>query len=49
MTKGLLTTAVGSYPKPDYITKARSQFARGELAQEELEMYLEYHYLSNKY
>ena len=37
MTKGLLTTAVGSYPKPDYITRARTQFARGELAQEELE------------
>ena len=28
MTKGLLTTAVGSYPKPDYITRARAQFSR---------------------
>ena len=37
MTKGLLTTAVGSYPKPDYVTRARNQVARGELSQEELE------------
>jgi 5-methyltetrahydropteroyltriglutamate--homocysteine methyltransferase len=37
MTKGLLTTAVGSYPKPDYIIRARNQVARGELAPEELE------------
>ena len=37
MTKGLLTTAVGSYPKPDYITQARNQVARGDMAPEELE------------
>ncbi|HEU4480439.1 MAG TPA: methionine synthase, partial [Actinomycetota bacterium] len=28
---GLWTTSVGSLPKPDYITKARSRFARGDL------------------
>lgn len=28
---GLWTTSVGSFPKPDYITKARSQFTRGEI------------------
>ena len=37
MTKGLLTTAVGSYPKPDYITRARNQFARGDIGAQELE------------
>ena len=31
MTRGLLTTAVGSYPKPDYITRARTQVARGKM------------------
>ena len=36
MTKGLLTTAVGSYPKPAYITRARSKVARGEMTREEL-------------
>lgn len=36
MTRGLLTTAVGSYPKPDYITKARTKVARGEMTKEEL-------------
>ena len=36
MTKGLLTTAVGSYPKPVYITRARSKAARGEMTREEL-------------
>jgi 5-methyltetrahydropteroyltriglutamate--homocysteine methyltransferase len=38
--KGLWTTSVGSMPKPDYILKARSQFARKEIdraALEELE------------
>ncbi|MEE8137798.1 MAG: methionine synthase, partial [Thermoanaerobaculia bacterium] len=34
---GLTTTAVGSYPKPDYLTRARSQFSRGNLSREELE------------
>ncbi len=37
MSKGLLPTAVGSYPKPDYITRARNQVARKDLAQEELD------------
>ena len=37
MTNGLLTTAVGSYPKPDYITKARSRVARDGMSREELE------------
>lgn len=36
MTDTLLTTAVGSYPKPDYITSARSKVARGEMGKEEL-------------
>ena len=36
MTTGLLTTAVGSYPKPDYIIKARSQVARDKLGRDEL-------------
>lgn len=34
--KGLLTTAVGSYPKPPYLLKARSQFAKKELTKEQL-------------
>ncbi len=33
---GLWTTSVGSMPKPDYIIKARSQFARGEITRDEL-------------
>ena len=33
---GLWTTSVGSFPKPDYILKARSQFARKEIDREEL-------------
>lgn len=32
----LETTAVGSYPKPDYLVKARNRFARGEITYEEL-------------
>ena len=28
---GLWTTSVGSFPKPDYLTKARSRFARKEI------------------
>ena len=36
MSRGLLTTAVGSYPKPDYITRARSQVARGAMDPTEL-------------
>lgn len=33
---GLWTTSVGSMPKPDYIIKARGQFARGEIDKAEL-------------
>lgn len=33
---GLWTTSVGSLPKPEYITRARSRFARGEIDREEL-------------
>ena len=33
---GLWTTSVGSFPKPDYILKARSQFARKEITRDEL-------------
>jgi 5-methyltetrahydropteroyltriglutamate--homocysteine methyltransferase len=33
----LVTTAVGSYPKPDYLARARSQFSQGKLEREELE------------
>ncbi len=33
---GLLTTAVGSYPKPGYLTQARTQLAQGKLGREEL-------------
>jgi 5-methyltetrahydropteroyltriglutamate--homocysteine methyltransferase len=33
---GLWTTSVGSLPKPDYILKARSKFAREEIGRDEL-------------
>jgi len=33
----LLTTAVGSYPKPDYLLKARSEYTQGKLPRQELE------------
>src|SRR3712207_6049430 len=33
---GLWTTSVGSFPKPDYILKARSQYARKEISRDEL-------------
>ena len=36
-TTPLRTTTVGSLPKPDYLTHARGQRARGELSQEELD------------
>ncbi len=36
MTKGLLTTTVGSFPKPDYLQKARNQHSAGKLSYEEL-------------
>ena len=32
----LLTTSVGSFPKPDYLTKVRSQYERQEISREEL-------------
>ena len=37
MTTGLLTTTVGSFPKPPYLQKARNQFAAGKLSREELD------------
>ena len=33
----LPTTSVGSFPKPDYLMKARSEFAKGKISREELE------------
>ena len=36
MTTGLLTTTVGSFPKPPYLQKARNQFASGKLSREKL-------------
>jgi 5-methyltetrahydropteroyltriglutamate--homocysteine methyltransferase len=36
MTKGLLTTTVGSFAKPGYLQRARNQFAAGKLSEEEL-------------
>src|SRR3972149_5530013 len=32
----LETTSVGSFPKPDYLVKARNQLAKGEISQEKL-------------
>ena len=32
----LLTTSVGSLPKPDYLTKARAQARKGELTAKQL-------------
>jgi 5-methyltetrahydropteroyltriglutamate--homocysteine methyltransferase len=32
----LLTTTVGSFPKPDYLIRARSEFASGKLSEDEL-------------
>jgi len=37
MTTGLLTTTVGSFAKPDYLSKARTQFASGKLDGKELD------------
>jgi len=34
---GLTTTAVGSYPKPDYLARARNQFSQGKLDHHELQ------------
>ena len=36
MSKGLLTTTVGSFPKPDYLARARNQFSLGKIDREEL-------------
>jgi len=36
-TTTLITTAVGSYAKPDYLTKARADFAKGNIDRGELE------------
>jgi 5-methyltetrahydropteroyltriglutamate--homocysteine methyltransferase len=34
----LLTTSVGSFPKPDYLIKARTRFSRNEITEEELHL-----------
>ncbi len=36
MSKGLITTTVGSFPKPDYLARARNQFSLGKIGREEL-------------
>ncbi len=36
-TTTLITTAVGSYAKPDYLTKARAEFASGKIDRAELD------------
>ncbi len=36
MSRGLLTTSVGSFPKPDYLIRARNQVARGAMDPQEL-------------
>ena len=36
MSKGLLTTTVGSFPKPDYVVQARNEFSLGRLSRKEL-------------
>jgi 5-methyltetrahydropteroyltriglutamate--homocysteine methyltransferase len=36
MSRGLLTTTVGSFPKPDYLVHARNEFSRGKLTRKEL-------------
>lgn len=33
----LPTTTVGSFPKPDYLKKARAKFSKGEISREEME------------
>ncbi len=37
LTNTLITNAVGSYPKPDYLAKARTQFSQGKIDRAELE------------
>jgi len=34
---GLITNAVGSYPKPDYLAQARTQFSQGKIDRAELD------------
>ncbi|HJX61022.1 MAG TPA: methionine synthase [Dehalococcoidia bacterium] len=36
MSKGLLTTTVGSFPKPDYVVRARNEFSLGRISRQEL-------------
>ena len=36
MSGGLLTTTVGSFPKPDYLAQARSEFSQGKISRQEL-------------
>jgi 5-methyltetrahydropteroyltriglutamate--homocysteine methyltransferase len=36
VSKGLLTTTVGSFPKPDYLMQARNQFSLGKIDRQEL-------------
>jgi 5-methyltetrahydropteroyltriglutamate--homocysteine methyltransferase len=36
MSTGLLTTTVGSFPKPDYVVKARHEFSLGKISRQEL-------------
>src|SRR6202795_3764030 len=36
-TTPLITTAAGSYAKPDYLTKARADFAKGTIDRAELD------------
>ena len=31
------TTSVGSFPKPDYLVKARGEFARGKITPSQIE------------
>lgn len=37
MATGLVTTAVGSFPKPRYLAQARTKFTKGEITREELD------------
>ena len=36
MSRGLLTTTIGSFPKPEYLQKARNEYSAGRLSREEL-------------
>jgi 5-methyltetrahydropteroyltriglutamate--homocysteine methyltransferase len=36
VSKGLLTTTVGSFPKPDYVVHARNEFSLGRISRQEL-------------